>query len=317
MPKETYRVYSAMETRLLSSHVRQIGTSIEGLHSALDDTLSLLVRVKCDLDNYLEHNPCQVCSALHGLGRVFTEARRDGRDPEDSSVPTPPYQPSPLHSGVSGSVGERVEGDHVATPASLPSLIPNSSSSFSSQSPDGDEVSISDSYSLCVFTEFGYWSSQQSGVRQSGRFPREEDSLSMGDSFSPRIESTLAFAFDSSLHNGLPSIHPYESRISSGLLDSPTLVSTAGESSSSDSLSYFSPGPFPGGYSASSLSNPFRQASPEEVRSQEEEHATALALALEEGLQGLSEGVWSRGSGGGGHGAVGLFSQGEVQFRAL
>ena len=58
MPEETYRVYSAIETRLLSSHVRQIGTSVKGLHSALDNMLSLLVQVKCDLDNYLEHNPC-------------------------------------------------------------------------------------------------------------------------------------------------------------------------------------------------------------------------------------------------------------------
>ena len=108
MPEETYRVYSAMETCLLSSHVRQIGTSVEGLHSALDDTLSLLVRIKRDLDNYLDHNPCQVCSVLQGLGRVFPEERRDGRGAEDSSIPAPPYQPSPLHSGVPGSVGERV-----------------------------------------------------------------------------------------------------------------------------------------------------------------------------------------------------------------
>ena len=64
MPEETYQVYSAMETHLLSSHVRQTGTSVEGLHSALDDTLSLLVWVKRDLDNYLAHNPCQVCSSF-------------------------------------------------------------------------------------------------------------------------------------------------------------------------------------------------------------------------------------------------------------
>ena len=64
MPEETYRVYSAMETRLLSSHVRQISTDVEGHHSALDDMLSLLIWVKRDLDNYLAHNPCQVCSAL-------------------------------------------------------------------------------------------------------------------------------------------------------------------------------------------------------------------------------------------------------------
>ena len=64
MPEETYRVYSALETHLLSSHVRQIGTDIEGLHSALDDMLSLLVRIKRDLDNYLDHNLCQVCSSL-------------------------------------------------------------------------------------------------------------------------------------------------------------------------------------------------------------------------------------------------------------
>ena len=139
----------------------------------------------------------------------------------------------------------------------------------------------------------------------------------MGDSFSPRIESAPSFAFDSSLHNGLPSIHPHESRILSGFFDSPTFVSPTGESSSSDSFSYFSPGPFPGGYSASSSSNSFHQASQEEIHSQEEERVAALALVLEEGLQGLSEGVWSRGSGGGSYGAAGSFSQGEAQFRAL
>ena len=105
MPEETYWVYSALETRFLSSHVRQIGTDIKGLHSALDDTLSLLVRIKRDLDNYLDHNPCQVCSSLQELGRAFTEARRNGRDPEDSSIPAPPYQPSLLYSGVPGSLG--------------------------------------------------------------------------------------------------------------------------------------------------------------------------------------------------------------------
>ena len=96
MPEETYRVYLAMETRLLSSHVRQIGTDIEGLHSALDDTLSLLIWIKCDLDNYLDHNPCQVCASLWDLGRAFAEARRYGGDPEDPSVPAPAYQPSPV-----------------------------------------------------------------------------------------------------------------------------------------------------------------------------------------------------------------------------
>ena len=277
MPEETYRSYSAMETCLLSNHVRQIGTSVEGLHSALDDTLSLLVRVKCDLDNYLDHNPCQVCSTLCGQGRVFAEVRREGRGSEDASIPAPPYQPSPSYSGIPGSPGERVEGDHVATPSSLPSLMPNSSSSLSSQFADRDEVSIPDSYSLHVFTEFGHWSSQQSGVHQLGRFLGEDDSIPMGDSISPWIHSPPSFSFDS-LHDGLSSIHSHEPRISSGFFDSPTLVSTTGESSPSDSLSYFSPGPFPGGYSASSSSNPFLQAT------QEEECAAAPALALEEGL---------------------------------
>ena len=315
MPEETYRVYSAMETRLLSSHVRQIGTSVEGLHSALDDLLSLLIWIKWDLDNYLEHNPCQVCSVLHGLGRVFAEVRRDGRDPEDSSIPAPPYQPSPLHSGVPGSVGDGIEGDHVATPASLPSLIPNSSSSLSSQFADGDEVNISSSFQL--FTEFGNWSFQQSGVRQPGGFPGEENIISVDYAFSPPVQSSPPIPSNSSLHYGLSSLHSHESWILSSFLDSPTLVSSSGESSSSDSLSYFSPGPFPGGYSASSSSNPFRQVSQEEVGPQEEERAAALVLALEEGLQGLSEGVRSRGSGGGSYGAAGSFSQGEARFRAL
>ena len=64
MPEETYWSYLAMETCLLSSHVRQISANIEGLHSTLDDMLSLLIRIKRDLDNYLDHNPCQVCSVL-------------------------------------------------------------------------------------------------------------------------------------------------------------------------------------------------------------------------------------------------------------
>ena len=281
MPEETYRVYSALKTHLLSSHVRQIGTDIEGLHSALDDMLSLLVWVKRDLDNYLDHNPCQVCSSLRELGRVFTEARRNEGGPEDSAIPTPPYQSSSCHSGVPGSLGERVEGDHIATPASLPSLIPNSSSSLSSQFTDGDEVSVSGSYSHYTFTEFGCWLSQQSRVHQPGGFPGEEDSFPMGNSFSPWIPSTPPIPYDSSLHNELSSIHSHESRILSGFFDSPSQVPSSGESSSSHSLSYFSPGPFSGGYSASPSSNPFHQASQEEVCSQEEERAAALALALE------------------------------------
>ena len=317
MPEETYRVYSAMETRLLSNHVRQIGTSIKGLHSSLDDMLSLLVQVKRDLDNYLDHNPCQVCSTLRELGRVFAEVRRDGGDPEGPSVPAPPYQPSPLHSGVPGSVGEGVEGDCVVTPASLPSLIPNSSSSFSSQCADGDKVSVSGSSVLRVFTEFGDCLSQQSRVHQSGGSPGEEDSFPMENSFPLWILPASSLPIDSSICDRFSALHSHESRISSGFLNSPTLVSSSGESSSSESLSYFSPGPFPGGYSASSSSIPFRQASQEEVCSQEEECVAALALALEKGLQGLSEGVRSRGSGGGGHGTTGSYSQGETQFRAL
>ena len=201
------------------------------------------------------------------------------------------------------------------TPASLPSLIPNSSSSLSSQFADGDEVNISSSFQL--FTEFSNWSFQQSRVHQPGGFPGEENIISVDYTFSTPVQSSPPVPSNSSLHYRLSSLHSHESRISSGFLDSPTLVSSSGESSSSDSLSYFSPGPFPGGYSASSSLNPFRQASQEEVSSQEEECAAALALALEEGLQRLSEGVRSRRSGGGSYGAAGSFSQGETQFRAL
>ena len=223
MPEETYWVYSAMETCLLSSHVRQIGTSVEGLHSALDDTLSLLVRIKRDLDNYLDHNPCQVCSALCRLGGAFAKVRGDGRGPEDSSVPAPPYQPSPLHSGISGSLGEGAERDHVATPASLPPLIPNSSSSFSSQSANGDKVSISGSSVLRVFTEFGDWLFQRSRIHQSGGSPREEDSFPMENSLPLWIQSASSLPIDSSIHNGFSSLHSHESRISSGFLNSPLL----------------------------------------------------------------------------------------------
>ena len=138
----------------------------------------------------------------------------------------------------------------------------------------------------------------------------------MGNSFSPHIQSALTVSFNPSLHDGLPSVHSHESQVSFSFFDSPNHVPSVGESSSSDSLSYFLLGPFPGGYSTSSSSNPFHLAS-QEVHSQEEECAAVLALALEEGLQGLFEGVWSGGSGGGSYGAAGSFSQGEVQFRAL
>ena len=210
-----------------------------------------------------------------------------------------------------------MEGDHVATPANLPSLISNSSSSISNQFVNGDEVSLSSSESYYIFSEFGRLLSQRLGDCQSGQPSGEEDSVPMDHSSLPQIRYAPSFSLDASVHHGLSSLHPHESRISSGFFDSPTHVASSGESSSGDSLSYFSPGPFPGGYSTSSPSNPFIQASQEEVRAQEEERASALALALEEGLQGLSEGVRSRGSGGGSFGAARSFSEGEAHFRAL
>ena len=104
------------------------------------------------------------------------------------------------------------------TPASLPSLIPNSSS-LSSQFADGDEVSVSDPHSYYIFTEFGHWFSQFR-VRQPGGFPGEENSIPMGNSLSPQIQCAPSIPYDSSLHDGLSPIHSHESRISSGFFDS-------------------------------------------------------------------------------------------------
>ena len=200
MPEETYRVYLAMETCLLSSHVRQIGTDIEGLHSALDDTLSLLVWVKRDLDNCLDHNPCQVCSSLRDLGRAFAEARRNGQDHEDPSIPTPAYQPSPVHHGVPGPVGEGVEGDCVKTPSSLPSLVPDATPSVSGFYSNGDEVSTSSSSSYYIFSEFGRLWAQQFRDHQSGRSSGEENLVPMDHSSLPQIQYAPSISSDAVEH---------------------------------------------------------------------------------------------------------------------
>ena len=60
-----------METCLLSHTVRGLSTTVEGLQASLDDMLSLLIHMHCDLEQYLDHNPCQVC-LLMGLRNEFT-----------------------------------------------------------------------------------------------------------------------------------------------------------------------------------------------------------------------------------------------------
>ena len=128
-------------------------------------------------------------------------------------------------------------------------------------------------------------------------------------SFAPSITSNSALPYQFS------PLRPDESRVSLGLSDSSTRVSSSG-SNPFLPVDYFS-GPLPGGFHSSPSSSPFLQSGEEENRVQEEERAAALAVALEEGLQGFSQGVHRRGGGEGGVGAAGAFSQGEVQFRAL
>ena len=100
---------------------------------------------------------------------------------------------------------------------------------------------------------------------------------------------------DSALHNPFTSLLSHESHLSAGLSDSSTLLSSDGGSNPGESLSYFSPGPFPRSYVSPSPSSPFFQPGQEEGCQQEEEHLAALASVLEVGLQGLSQGVLPRG----------------------
>ena len=96
----------------------RLSTTVEGLQTSLDNMLSLLIHMQYDLEQYLDHNPCQVC-LLMGLGNEFTVQQDNGGD-EDASIPTLPYQPSPISLQVPGSVGGRVEGRDASPTGSLP-----------------------------------------------------------------------------------------------------------------------------------------------------------------------------------------------------
>ena len=145
MSDEAYQTYSTMESRLIADSVRRVDSNIGDLHQSLDNTLSLLIHLCWDSNNYIQHNLCQVCITLLALGREF--AHGDPRSTGDSSSPTPAYEPSLVNRQVPGSVGEGVEGELPGTPSSLPSLIPNSSTSSESGFPF-DQVDY----------DFFYWS---------------------------------------------------------------------------------------------------------------------------------------------------------------
>ena len=125
MSEEAYQMYSTMETRLIVDTVRRADGHIGDLHWALDNTLSLLIHLCWDFENYIQHNPCQVCITLLALGREF--ACGEPRGAGEASSPAPAYEPSLVNGQIPGSVGEGVEGLLPGTPSSLPSLIPNSS----------------------------------------------------------------------------------------------------------------------------------------------------------------------------------------------
>ena len=74
---------------------------------------------------------------------------------------------------------------------------------------------------------------------------------------------------------------------------------------------------FPGSYVTPSPLSPFLQSGQEEGRQQEEEHSAVLASALEVGLQGLSQGVFPRGSREGDFGSNFLFFDGSAFFERM
>ena len=122
---------------------------------------------------------------------------------------------------------------------------------------------------------------------------------------------------DSALHNPFTSLLFHESHLSAGLSDSSTLLSSDGGSNPGESLSYFSPGPFPRSYVSPSPSSPFFQPGQEESHQQKEKYSAVLASVLEAGLQGLSQGVLPGGNGEGGFRADGSFSEGLVFFECM
>ena len=92
--------------------------TVEGLQASLDGILSPLIHMHCDLEQYLDRNPCQVC-LLMGLRNEFA-IHQDNGGVGDASIPTPPSQPSPVSPQVPGPVGGRVEGKSASSTGSLP-----------------------------------------------------------------------------------------------------------------------------------------------------------------------------------------------------
>ena len=95
MSEEAYQMYSTMETHLITDTVRRVDSHVGDIHHALDNTLSLLIHLCWDFDNYIQHNPCQVCITLLALGREF--AQGESRGTGDASSPAPAYEPSSVN----------------------------------------------------------------------------------------------------------------------------------------------------------------------------------------------------------------------------
>ena len=157
MPEEAFRAYTTLQSRIATNGIREINQDIESINSTLSDTLSLLIRVQRDVERYLEHNPCQVCATLLAA-RNWAARRREGDHGSDAPIPVPPPHYSPSNpsagggGGVPGSGGGGVEKELVSESTSLPSLVPNSTSS-SDDYHTGDEVSLSSSNSWWIFAD--------------------------------------------------------------------------------------------------------------------------------------------------------------------
>ena len=316
MLEETFWSYTTLQARIGSNAIQEINTSIEGINSTLSDQLSLLIRIQRDVKCYIYHNPCQVCATLLAA-QSWAANQRESDDGGDLPIPVPPphYTTNDPDNGGGGhSPGRDRRGmaeELASVPSGLPSLTSDSSSS-SHNYHTRDEVNNVSSLSWYVFANCFRYNFQRSGDLRSSRSSSEHrgpvavpfSTATYRLSFPPSVTSDAVL-----LHQFTP-IHPNESRVSLGVSDSSTRVSSNGDNPFVP-FHYFSPGPFPGGYLPSTPQSPHAQPS------EEEERAAALAIALEEGLQGLPQRVYGGGGGDGGVGAIGVFSQGEAQFRAL
>ena len=222
MSEEAYRTYSTMESCLLSGSVRRLDAHVGDLHQGLDDTLSLLICLRWDVDNYIHHNPCQVCISLLALREELERSNIGG--PGDTSIPAPPYQPS-FDGSVPGPVGEGVERGLSGTPSSLPSLIPNTSSSSSGSHVSNDEVSADSSSSYFIFSEMGRsWVQRSRDVSIGGSSNGDSSPLAV-----PYSTTTFRVSVPSthpSISDPVPTIHSYEPQVSFSFIDSPTLFSS-------------------------------------------------------------------------------------------